>query len=213
MLQDNKIESSCEELRTVIANRNLFWASKRLFDIIISLLMLPFVIMMCAFLYLLNRYFNSGPVFFVQKRMGKDCKVFNAIKFRTMSHSNIIIRGHNDPVEENRITLLGGFLRNTKLDEIPQFINVLLGDMSLIGPRPDYYEHALIFLKEIKSYEARHVIRPGISGLSQIRLGYAVGLKATKNKAIVDQYYIRNAGFILDGKIFFGTLATIFFPK
>ena len=204
-MSNKRTVSINEELKSIISNRKFFWVVKRLFDIVISVLMLPLIFIMYVILFVLNRYFNPGPVFFVQKRMGKNCKIFNTIKFRTMSHTNTIMRGHNDPVEQNRITLLGGFLRETKLDEVPQFINVILGEMSLIGPRPDYYEHAKIFLKEIKDYEARHAIRPGISGLSQIRLGYAVGIKATKNKAIIDQYYIRNAGFILDGKIFFGT--------
>ncbi|MDC0551729.1 sugar transferase, partial [Amylibacter sp.] len=148
-------------------------------------------------------------IFYVQNRMGKNCTMFRAIKFRSMSVARTIERKFDDPVEDNRITPLGRVLRNSRLDEIPQIINVLKGEMSLIGPRPDYYEHAVIFLKDVKGYELRHIIRPGISGLSQIRLGYAVGIKATKSKVIVDLFYIRNAGFILDAKIIFGTFLTI----
>ena len=173
-------------------------------------MLLPLMLFFSFLLLMFNRSLNPGPLFFVQERMGKDCVKFKAFKFRSMKSTNTIERTYSDPVEHNRITPLGEILRKFRIDEIPQIINVLKGDMSLIGPRPDYYDHAVIFVKKIKGYEARHKIRPGISGLSQIRLGYAVGIDATKNKAIVDQYYIKNAGFILDTKILFGTILTIF---
>ena len=82
-------------------------------------------------------------------------------------------------------------LRKTKINELPQFCNILAGQMSLIGPRPDYYVHALEYLKNVEGYSDRHTIRPGITGLSQIRLGYAEGLKATADKVNVDNYYIQ----------------------
>tara|TARA_B100000768_G_C11135067_1_gene313511 strand:+ start:54 stop:494 length:441 start_codon:yes stop_codon:yes gene_type:complete len=141
--------------------------------------------------------------------MGKDCKKICIIKFRSMVEADNILRGFNDPIEVGRVTPLGKFLRKYSLDELPQVINVLKGEMSLIGPRPDYYEHAVIFSNKISNYRSRHSIRPGISGLSQIRLGYAEGLEATKNKVKIDHYYIRNAGFILDLKILFWTIETI----
>jgi len=141
--------------------------------------------------------------------MGKDCKPFYALKFRTMVSSEIINRKHNDPLELERITRLGHFLRKCRLDELPQIINVVYGEMSLIGPRPDYYEHALVFLDTIPGYRIRHAIRPGISGLSQIRLGYAQGVDATKKKSKIDVYYIKNVNFYLDFKIFIGTIMTV----
>ena len=126
-----------------------------------------------------------------------------------MLNVNEIQRRFNDPIEQNRITPIGRILRKFRIDELPQIINVLKGDMSLIGPRPDYYEHALVFTKKIRGYRSRHIIRPGISGLSQIRLGYAVGVEATRNKALIDIFYIKNAGFKLDTKIVFGTILTV----
>ena len=100
-------------------------------------------------------------------------------------------------------------MRKIRLDELPQIINVIKGDMSLIGPRPDYYNHALIYLDNIPNYRNRHAIRPGISGLSQIRLGYAEGLNATKKKSKIDVYYIENVNIYLEIKIFFGTIITV----
>ena len=191
-------------------HKKIYWVSKRCFDITFSIMLLPLLLLFIIILFMLNKLLNPGPVFFIQERMGKDCKKFKAFKFRSMKSIDLIERAYNEPIEYDRITPLGKILRNFRIDEIPQIINVIKGEMSLIGPRPDYYVHALIYLKEVKGYKARHMIRPGISGLSQIRLGYAVGLNATKNKAFVDQYYIKNAGFILDTKIFFGTLLTIF---
>jgi lipopolysaccharide/colanic/teichoic acid biosynthesis glycosyltransferase len=141
--------------------------------------------------------------------MGKNCEFFFAIKFRTMVHVDEITRKFNDPIETNRITLLGGFLRKTRIDELPQILNVLKGEMSLIGPRPDYYIHALEFLKNVDGYRERHSIRPGITGLSQIRLGYVDSLEATSKKALIDNYYIQNIGYIIELKIILNTLLII----
>jgi lipopolysaccharide/colanic/teichoic acid biosynthesis glycosyltransferase len=141
--------------------------------------------------------------------MGKDCVSFTAIKFRTMEHIKEITRKYNDPIEVNRITSLGKILRKSRIDELPQILNVLKGEMSLIGPRPDYYIHALEYLKNVKGYRERHLIRPGISGLSQIRLGYAEGLEATSKKVLVDNYYIQNVNYIIELKIIGNTIITI----
>jgi lipopolysaccharide/colanic/teichoic acid biosynthesis glycosyltransferase len=92
---------------------------------------------------------------------------------------------------------------------LPQILNVLKGEMSLIGPRPDYYIHALEYIKNVKGYRERHIIRPGITGLSQIRLGYAEGLEATAKKASVDNYYIQNVNYIIELKIIGNTIITI----
>jgi len=205
MMKDNDINSR----NIYISGSKFYWASKRFFDILISIILLPTIIIISLMLLILNRYLNPGPIFFVQPRMGKNCKCFNAIKFRSMLNVNEIQRRFNDPIEQNRITPIGRILRKFRIDELPQIINVLKGDMSLIGPRPDYYEHALVFTKKIRGYRSRHIIRPGISGLSQIRLGYAVGVEATRNKALIDIFYIENAGFKLDTKIVFGTILTV----
>ena len=187
----------------------LFWINKRIFDISVSLLLLPLLFIVVIILPFINYFSNSGRLFFIQERMGKNCEVFHAIKFRTMVPIKEITRKYDDPIETNRITFFGKFLRKSRIDELPQIINVLKGDMSLIGPRPDYYIHALEYLKNVKGYRDRHDIRPGITGLSQIRLGYAEGLEATAKKVSIDNYYIQNVGYIIELKIIVNTIITI----
>jgi lipopolysaccharide/colanic/teichoic acid biosynthesis glycosyltransferase len=196
-----------------ISNRTygnkLFWINKRLFDIVVCLLLIPLFFIFSIILLFLNYFFNSGSLFFIQERMGKDCRVFHAIKFRSMVHVKKITRKYDDPIEENRITPFGKILRKSRIDELPQILNVLNGEMSLIGPRPDYYIHALEYVKNVKGYRERHIIRPGITGLSQIRLGYAEGLEATAKKTSIDNYYIQNVNYIIELKIIGNTIITI----
>ncbi|MDB9877758.1 sugar transferase [Amylibacter sp.] len=187
----------------------LFWVNKRIFDIILSLLLLPVLFTIGIILIVFNPFFNRGRLLFIQKRMGKDCGFFFAIKFRSMTHVNEITRKYDDPIETNRITSLGRVLRKTRIDELPQILNVLKGDMSLIGPRPDYYLHALGYLENVEGYRERYIIRPGITGLSQIRLGYVETLEATLKKTSIDNYYIKNVGFIIELKIIFNTIIVI----
>ena len=187
----------------------MFWINKRLFDIFVCLLLIPLLFISSIIILLLNYFFNPGSLFFIQDRMGKNCNVFSAIKFRTMVPVKEITRKYNDPIETNRITSFGKVLRQSRIDELPQILNVLKGEMSLIGPRPDYYIHALEYIKNVKGYRERHIIRPGITGLSQIRLGYAEGLEATAKKASVDNYYIKNVNYIIELKIIGNTIITI----
>jgi len=187
----------------------LFWINKRIFDIILSLLLLPLFFTIGIILLVLNLFFNQGKLFFIQKRMGKNCEFFFAIKFRTMSYIKEIDRKYDDPIETNRITPLGKVLRKMRIDELPQILNVLKGDMSLIGPRPDYYEHALEYLENVEGYRERHAVRPGITGLSQIRLGYVETLEATSKKTSIDNYYIQNISYIIELKIILNTILII----
>ena len=176
---------------------------------IVCLLLIPLLFISSIIILLVNYFFNPGSLFFTQDRMGKNCTIFSAIKFRTMVPVKEITRRYDDPIEINRITSFGKILRKNRIDELPQIINVLKGEMSLIGPRPDYYIHALEYLKNVNGYRERHIIRPGITGLSQIRLGYAEGLDATAKKVLVDNYYIQNVNYIIELKIIGNTIITI----
>ena len=187
----------------------LFWISKRLFDVIMCLLLLPLLFIISIFLLILNPFHNPGRLLFIQERMGMNCKAFFAIKFRTMSPIEEITRKYDEPIEIDRITPLGRVLRRTRIDELPQILNVLRGDMSLIGPRPDYYAHALEYLKNIEGYCDRHTIRPGITGLSQVRLGYVENLDSISKKVSIDNYYIQNVSYITELKIIFSTIIVI----
>jgi lipopolysaccharide/colanic/teichoic acid biosynthesis glycosyltransferase len=186
-----------------------FWINKRIFDIVVSMLLLPLLIIIGIILLIFNRFFNTGKLIFIQERMGKNCKAFYAIKFRTMTSIEEITRKYDDPIETYRITPLGRILRKTRIDELPQILNVLKGEMSLIGPRPDYYIHALEYLKNVEGYRERHAVRPGITGLSQVRLGYVESLDATLKKTNFDNYYIDNIGYFIELKIISKTILII----
>lgn len=182
---------------------------KRGFDIIFCLMLLPLVVFFGLALLVINPFLNQGKVIFAQIRMGRNCKPFVAYKFRSMREVSKITRGAHDPLELDRITKLGAILRKTRIDELPQLINVLRGDMSLIGPRPDYISHARQYVRQIPGYRARHAVRPGISGLAQTEVGYAAEVSAVVSKVKADIYYINNAGFALEGWIFWRTVLTV----
>ncbi len=183
---------------------------KRGFDVFIALLAMPAVILLGVVLLVLNPFWNRGPLMFTQTRMGWRCRPFKALKFRTMTTASEISRGPNDPLETERITRLGVFLRRTRLDEFPQFINVLRGEMSVIGPRPDYWEHATHYSETIAGYRRRHAMRPGITGLAQVDTGYAEGVDATTIKTRRDLDYIDRASLGTDLRIFWRTLKVMF---
>lgn len=183
---------------------------KRAFDITVSLILIPVLALIVLAVWIANRRMNPGPVFFVQQRMGVDCQPFSAYKLRTMRPVPAVVRMANDPLELDRIPPLGAFLRKSRLDELPQIINVLKGDMSLIGPRPDFYDHALIYLEQIPCYRRRHLVRPGISGLAQTQVGYVQSIRETRRKVSADLYYLRNASLRMDAWIVWRTLCTVF---
>ena len=192
------------------APQRWYLAVKRGFDISVALAALPVLALWIAALAILNPFFNPGPLFYRQRRMGRDCRPFEILKFRTMREVPRIERGPDDPVEHDRITPLGRFLRRTRIDELPQFINVLRGDMSLIGPRPDYWDHACLFAEIIPGYRERHRLRPGITGLAQVDHGYAQGRDATMEKTRLDLRYISEVSPALDLYILRRTFWVVF---
>ncbi|WGW04491.1 sugar transferase [Tropicibacter oceani] len=194
---------------TTATSGRAFRIFKRAFDILGGLLLLPIFLISCLVILALNPFYNKGSLFFVQPRMGKDCKSFNAIKFRSMTAAAQIKRAADEPLETDRITRLGKFMRKSRVDELPQVINVLRGEMSLIGPRPDYYEHAIEYLRMVPGYRERHCVRPGISGLAQTELGYIEGIDATKRKVAADLYYIKNMSVALELWIFWRTIRIV----
>lgn len=174
-----------------------------------ALFLLPIVLTFLVGLAVLNPLLNPGPLFFVQIRMGRDCRPFRVYKFRSMHPAGRTCRGVDEPLENERISPFGKFLRRSRIDELPQIFNVLRGDMSLIGPRPDYVHHARSYLRRIPEYRRRLEVRPGISGYSQVKLGYAVGTEATRDKTRGDMHYIENAGFAMDLRLVLATLRII----
>jgi lipopolysaccharide/colanic/teichoic acid biosynthesis glycosyltransferase len=186
-------------------------AVKRSLDIGFSLaVLLPAALAVAAVLLVLNPLLNPGPLFYRPRRMGLGCRPFRAWKFRTMQPAGAApARGTEDPVETARMNALGRFLRRSRFDELPQIVNVLRGEMSLIGPRPDDYAHACVFLRSVPGYRRRHAVRPGISGLAQVELGYVEGFAATCAKTRLDLEYIAHAGFALDAHVFRRTIGAV----
>lgn len=155
-----------------------------------AILVLPIVACLSLLFLIINPVVNPGPVFFRQKRMGKNGVPFIMWKFRTMVPSSIEARAPDAPVEMDRIRPFGKFLRKSRIDELPNFINVLMGEMSVVGPRPDAYNHADTFMGEIRGYHERHRVLPGITGLAQVEMGYAEGSDETALKAKYDNIYV-----------------------
>ena len=182
---------------------------KKAFDLVVSFALLVPLTAACLLLVVLNPVFNAGPLVFKQTRMGLGCKPFAVIKFRTMTPGPTAKRGAFDLLETGRISSLGVFLRRTRIDELPQIINVLRGEMSLIGPRPDNYDHACVYLDAIPGYAARHRILPGISGFAQVEVGYVDGMNGMRRKIEADLFYCAQANFWLDLWITWRTVCVV----
>ena len=149
------------------------------------------------------------PVLFVQPRVGEGGRVFNMYKFRTMRlnhEANIIATSEGD----TRVTPLGRLLRRTRLDELPQLWNILAGDMTLIGPRPEQPALVARYTQFIPNYDLRHLMKPGLTGWAQVRFGYAADVAETRSKLAYDLYYIENKSLALDLQILARTAIVVF---
>ncbi|HEX2862619.1 MAG TPA: sugar transferase, partial [Lacunisphaera sp.] len=183
----------------------------RIADITLALLglvlTLPFFPLVAAAIWLEDR----GPVFFRQPRIGKNRLPFTILKLRTMrmDHDGAHYTGKND----DRITVTGRLLRATRLDEVPQLWNVLVGAMSLIGPRAEWAVLVDEYEKKIPCYHFRHLVKPGITGWAQVNYPYGANLDDTLRKLEYDLYYIRYFSFVLDASIVLKTIHIMVFGK
>lgn len=188
---------------------------KSFIDLTISVLFLVFILSWAfPIIALIIRIDSKGPILFKQLRHGKGNKAFWCYKFRTMktnTESDLLQASKND----KRVTRVGRFLRRSSLDEIPQIFNVLLGDMSLIGPRPHAVPMNHVFSNEIHNYMFRHVVKPGITGLAQSRgfRGEIIDHFDIYGRVRLDHFYIKKYCLLLDLKIVFWTLSTILFKN
>jgi lipopolysaccharide/colanic/teichoic acid biosynthesis glycosyltransferase len=192
-----------------LSSGRAFWMSKRLFDIVLSLALLPLLAAILILVFAVNPLLNKGPLLFRQKRMGRWGRPIIVVKIRSMTPIYAAPRAPDSPLEKGRITPFAKFLRERRIDELPQIWNVLRGELSLIGPRPDMWEHALYYRETVPGYQKRTALRPGVSGYAQIKMGYAEGRAGVKRKAILDILYLRNASWRLDAFIFFKTLKIV----
>lgn len=194
------------------SNQNkLYLFFRRFFDILISAVGILLGLLFLPFVLLGNLLANRGSLLYHQDRIGKNGKVFRMIKYRTMiknaEKSGAVWAKKND----ERVTPFGRFMRHSRIDEIPQFLNVLKGDMSLIGPRPE----RPFFVKELSQvlpfYETRHIIKPGLTGWAQVKTRYGSSVDDSLVKLQYDFYYIKHRNFFLDVNILVKTLTTVIF--
>lgn len=192
-------------------NNKLYLLFSRIFDIVLSIIGIVGGILILPFVLIGNLFGNRGPLFYQQTRVGKNGKHFQVYKLRSM-----IVDAEKDGAQyaqknDVRITKFGRFLRKSRLDEVPQFYNVLKGDMSIIGPRPKRPEFVCTLAEKIPFYEVRHVVKPGITGWAQVNARYGVDEDDALEKLQYDLYYIKHRSIFLDGSIIFKTLSTIVF--
>ena len=198
--------------RSFFQQRKHFLIWKRVVDIIFSSFIIIFLISwLFPIVALLIKLTSKGPVFFVQKRVGFLGQSFNCVKFRTMvinKEANTKQAIENDP----RITKLGHFLRVSNIDELPQFFNVILGHMSIVGPRPHMHIDCKDFSKVIDNYKFRSIAKPGITGLAQIKgcRGPVKGEECIFRRFQWDSFYIRNQDYQLDTRIIGITIVCTF---
>ncbi len=194
------------------SNQNkLYLFFRRFFDIIVSVVGIFIGVALLPLIVLGNVIGNWGPIFYTQSRIGKNGKVFKIIKYRTMVKNAEKTGAVWAQKGDKRVTPFGRFLRLSRLDEIPQFINVLRGEMSLIGPRPE----RPIFVKELSQllpfYETRHIVKPGLTGWAQVKTRYGSTIDDSLRKLQYDLYYIKHKSFFLDINILVKTISTMIF--
>jgi exopolysaccharide biosynthesis polyprenyl glycosylphosphotransferase len=194
-------------------SNKLYLFSVRLFEILVSLVGLLVVLILLPIILVGNAIGNKGKLFYTQERVGKDAIVFQIFKFRTMVKNAETNGAVFATTNDARITSFGKFLRKTRIDELPQFINILKGDMAVIGPRPE----RLVFVNEIAAvmpfYETRHIIKPGLTGWAQVNYSYGEKIEDSLIKLQYDLYYIKHRSIYLDLNIVFKTITTVLFYR
>ncbi|MDR7208937.1 sugar transferase [Flavobacterium piscis] len=194
-------------------NNKLYLLLVRFLDFAFSLTGLLLCILFIPFIFIGNCIGNRGSLFYTQERVGKNGVVFEIYKFRTMVENSELNGVTFATSNDKRITPFGKFMRKTRMDEFPQFINILKGDMAVIGPRPE----RPFFVKEIAEimpfYETRHVIKPGLTGWAQVNYSYGESIEESLIKLQYDLYYIKHRSVFLDLSITFKTITTVLFYR
>jgi sugar transferase (PEP-CTERM system associated) len=185
---------------------------KRSFDIVCSVIILALTLPLMLLAALAVKLQDGGPVFYSQERVGKDGKTFFVHKFRSM-RTDAEKGGKPQWAQQNdpRITRIGNFMRKTRIDELPQILNVFKGEMSFVGPRPErpYFVEQLI--EVVPYYNVRHSVKPGITGWAQVRYGYGSSAEDALQKLQYDLYYVKNNSLFLDVLILIDTLKVVLF--
>lgn len=176
----------------------MYLPAKRLFDTLGVVAAAPFLLLLMVVIAVSIKLDTRGPVFFIQDRVGRGGRIFRIVKFRSMYVESECGEARFADRGDPRVTRVGAVLRKWRLDELPQVVNVLLGQMSLVGPRPEQVGFVEYFESQIPFYGYRHIVRPGITGWAQVTHGYTSDLASTTEKLERDIYYIRHLSFWLD---------------
>ena len=196
------------------SNQNtLYLFFHRTFDVVFSIIGLIFGLCILPIIILGNIIANKGPLFYFQERVGQNGKLFQIVKLRSMVVNAETGGAKWAQKNDSRITKFGMFLRRSRLDEIPQFINVLKGDMSIIGPRPERPFFVNELSRIIPFYETRHIVKPGLTGWAQVNTRYGSSVDDSLTKLQYDLYYIKHRSLFLDINIIVKTLSTILYYR
>lgn len=183
---------------------------KRAIDVLISSFILLVTLPLWALIALVVKFSDRGPIFYLQERVGQHRKPFWIIKFRTMKPDAEVGGAQWAQENDDRVTRIGRLLRRTHLDELPQMINVVKGDISLVGPRPERPEFIHMLERQIPHYHVRHFIKPGFTGWAQIKFRYARSILDSRKKFEYDLYYLKNRSLIFDQLILLKTIQLLF---
>ncbi|MBT8376035.1 MAG: exopolysaccharide biosynthesis polyprenyl glycosylphosphotransferase [Bacteroidia bacterium] len=196
------------------SNENkLYIVFHRLFDIVFSIIGLLFGVVLLPFILIGNAIANKGPLFYSQDRVGRNSETFRILKLRTMIENAEVNGAKWAQKNDLRITPFGNFLRRSRIDEIPQFYNILKGDMSIIGPRPERPFFVNELSRLIPFYQTRHVIKPGLTGWAQVNTRYGASVSDSLVKLQYDLYYIKHRSVFLDLNIIIKTLSTVLYYR
>jgi sugar transferase (PEP-CTERM system associated) len=189
------------------------YAVKRIFDIVIALIAFVVTLPLMVFVVIAIWLESGSPVLFRQERKGFKGRTFKIMKFRSMCHS----AEEGGPVwaarDDNRVTRIGRFIRKYRLDELPQILNVLRGEMSLVGPRPERPHFCELLADSIPFFELRHTVRPGITGWAQVKYQYGASVEESKTKLEYDFFYIKHMSVVLDLAILFETAKVMIYGR
>lgn len=198
------------QAETVVARRRSTFRLKRMIEISVSLIVVAFFLPLIIGAMIAIKIEDGGSLFYRQTRVGKDGKLFSILKFRSMiENAEKVGAPQWATIGDSRVTRVGNFLRKSRIDELPQLLNVIKGDMALVGPRPERPEFEETLSRDIANFDLRHVVRPGLTGWAQISYPYGASLQDAHWKTRYDLYYIFNWSIWFDIAIIFQTIRVV----
>jgi lipopolysaccharide/colanic/teichoic acid biosynthesis glycosyltransferase len=191
-------------------HRGRYGRLKRIIDFVLAVLGLPVLVLATVFVAVGNLIANRGPLIYSQMRVGKNDEQFRIYKFRTMEPHGGDLANEWTREDDPRITPFGRVLRATHLDELPQVVNILKGDLSVVGPRPEQPQYVADLREKLPFYDVRHLVRPGLTGWAQVKYGYAGDERDALEKLQYEFYYLRRQSLALDWRIIGRTIRSVF---